>query len=332
VTCNLRPKRVGVNFPHYFDYFSNNQNLDFYWSKLSCQYFKIRGFHWLRSLINHQPTSSMFFELFKHQFPYGNERSWHSFFGVDVETCEGIWTRYFFGNKECKEFLPIHLLWSLSFLRLYDTWEVLHCMWNANQTTFERIVWGVIKYMYYYMNEIRSEDRFTEKYEFFGSFFARVVTDCTECEIERPQDKILQSNVYSGYKKTCTLKYLTVVCINSHLLIEADGPFYGKEDDLTVTFTSGVLEDYLGIEHLMGDQKYKGIAHCIKTIRDVPFLYQHKFAQFRQSVEHFNAYIKKYKCMSTPWRSSKIKHRWCFYLICHISNMEIRRKFIEDRR
>ena len=37
---------------------------------------------------------------------------------------------------------------------------------------------------------------------------------------------------------------------------------------------------------------------------------------FRATVEHFNGCIKKFQSMAKPWRSSRNKHKMCFFVIC----------------
>jgi len=171
--------------------------------------------------------------------------------GIDVETYEVLWTRYLKDTK----FTQLELLWTLTFLRTYDTFDQLSCFWNCNKGMYEKTIWDLIKHLYYYLDEIDSSVRFQEEYQYMGSFYSRVVTDCTECLLEKPTNKEENFRCYSGYKKRTTLKYFTIVLSTKPILVECDGPYYGKEDDLTVTIRSGILDEYVGQEHIMADQK-----------------------------------------------------------------------------
>lgn len=124
--------------------------------------------------------------------------------------------------KICKQFKivnnPIHLLWMLSFLKMYLPIDVLHALWNTSYTTFNSTVWNILE------NLVQSWDTISLNYvhNFFPVRFADclivAIIDTTECFVLRPSNQEEQEEIYSGYKKAHTLKYLTVISVKGKIL------------------------------------------------------------------------------------------------------------------
>lgn len=204
----------------------------------------------------------MFWELFLILWPNGNERSWQSTFGIKPETMEYIWVQYVEKNKHAPTCKPVHLMWVWSFLKLYNTFDALSLFWNASVSSLQEHIWPLLKHLYMYMDEIDNTDRFKAPFVSFGTFESRLVTDGIECPIERPRDRQVQEEFYSGYKCDHTLKYITMTLLETPVLIEVEGSWPGKSDDLTVSFRSQLLEEYLGHEYVCGDAKYRSVECC----------------------------------------------------------------------
>ena len=64
-----------------------------------------------------------FKKIFKIYFKNGTDRSFNSMFGLNDFDVKYIWNNYFSVNKN--KFQPIHLLWTLMFLKLYLSIDVL---------------------------------------------------------------------------------------------------------------------------------------------------------------------------------------------------------------
>ena len=100
--------------------------------------FKLLGF----SIIGKSSTGSI-----NTQF-----RRFKSHFGIDWFLCAKLWVLLIpilYDQSHPKGAKTKHLLWTLMFLRLYDTEEILSGKVTADEKTYRKWVWIFIGYIYY---------------------------------------------------------------------------------------------------------------------------------------------------------------------------------------
>ena len=78
-----------------------------------------------------------------------SERTWMANFEVNSTIISIIWNKI-----QDKNFKPIHLLWTLHFLRSYDTYEHGCQIWKVTDKTYSYWIWIVIQSLYSTLNEV----------------------------------------------------------------------------------------------------------------------------------------------------------------------------------
>ncbi len=129
-------------------------------------------------------------------------RTWMANIGVSLPICTHLWAIL---APEHAELEPRNLLWSLSFLKLYTTYDHLAVFWRVSVPTLAQKIWNIIFFLSSHLNNIRIDDRF-EAAAAFG--VASLVLDGKFCpmEVDR-RDWQWQALWYSGKHKHWGLKY-----------------------------------------------------------------------------------------------------------------------------
>ena len=155
------------------------------------------------------------------------------------------------------------------------------------------------------------------------------IIDATETKIDRPSKN--QKEWYSGKKKMHTIKTQVEIGINT-LLIYSIRFAKGSTHDFKLFKTS--KKDYNHNATLFIDKGYKGIEKIhVKIIIPIKGSKKHKLSKdekwynseiskLRISIEHVNAFIKKFKITSTRYRNRRKNFKLYMTLICGIYNFE----------
>ena len=155
------------------------------------------------------------------------------------------------------------------------------------------------------------------------------IYDVTESKIDRPQKN--QEKYYSGKKKMHTLK--TQVEIGAEtLLIYSIGFAIGNVHDFNLFKNSS--HDYNKDTTLFVDLGYVGIEKIHKNsiipikssknhkLNDDEKWYNSEVSKVRIAIEHVNAFLKKFKIVSTRFRNRKKNFKLYMTFICCIYNFE----------
>eukprot|EP01088_Endostelium_zonatum_P018457 TRINITY_DN5937_c0_g1_i1.p1 TRINITY_DN5937_c0_g1~~TRINITY_DN5937_c0_g1_i1.p1 ORF type:complete len:293 (-),score=20.15 TRINITY_DN5937_c0_g1_i1:93-971(-) len=225
------------------------------------------------------------------------------------------------------------ILMVLYFLTNYTT-EIVSChVWNVSRPTWrERI-----KTMMNLLNQ-NLEFQYTPKERFNipidpRSLFKDVycVVDVTECLIARSSDDYIQWEFYSGKKKRHTLKYEIIARVTDGQIVWVNGPFPGWMSDIQL-LRHGKFEDLLTPgELILGDKAYHGHLNVIvpfkkpkngeRTIQQT--LVNAMIGSLRQVIENAIRQIKKFKCLSHPWRHSLDDHPKVFKICSILAQLNI---------
>jgi hypothetical protein len=137
----------------------------------------------------------------------------------------------------------------------------------------------------------------------------------------------LQQGYYSGKAKQHTIKYEIGVHPDTGFLVWVGGPVAGAVHDMTLARKSGVL-DLLGEnEFILADKGYVG-HFCIITpfkgeLTEAEKAINHFLGSRRWIVEHIIKRIKNFNCLRQKWRHSRTLHKYVFYVITEIVNIDL---------
>ena len=67
-----------------------------------------------------------------------------SHIGVSFEVCADVWNRITTNGSIPEKAMPKHLLWTLNFMFLYETDNVLATRWEADTKTLKKWIWAMI--------------------------------------------------------------------------------------------------------------------------------------------------------------------------------------------
>ncbi len=156
------------------------------------------------------------------------------------------------------------------------------------------------------------------------------IIDATESRIDRPKEK--QQEWYSGKKKMHTIKTQVEIGIKTLLIYSiafAKGCVHDfklfKESSCDYSPTAFLLVDmgYIGIEKI-----HKNSIIPIKSSKNHKLnndekWYNSEVSKVRIAIEHVNAFLKKFKIVSTRFRNRRKNFKLIMSVICGIYNFEV---------
>lgn len=142
----------------------------------------------------------------------------------------------------------------------------------------------------------------------------RVILDCTEIRTQQPSSLVLNSQMYSNYKGTCTFKCL--LGISPHGLVTFISPLYtGCMSDVEITKLSGILELLEPGDDVMADKGFTlkkvlqeknvtlnipAFLSCKKRFTAEEIKETEQIAKLRIHIERVNRRIKENHLFDTP--------------------------------
>jgi len=257
-----------------------------------------------------------------------NEQTWQSVIGVSVAVVQLVWASIPQDVIERFQLLPVHLLWLLSWLRLYDTWPVAAIRWHVCEKTFRVHVKEMLLLLHEHLNLIHIEERFHE-YPFEN--LAVLVVDSTLCPVECDRKNWdIQAPYFSVKHHMHGLKYELAVHWLSGKLHWVAGGVFGSLADITITRHSGLLWLLRPGEHLLGDKGYEGEAQILTPFkgRSHELLaaereWNRALNPHRVIVENAFARFHKFKVLSIPFRGPLAEHPIIFGVIAQIAQLDI---------
>lgn len=155
------------------------------------------------------------------------------------------------------------------------------------------------------------------------------IIDATETKIDRPKKK--QEEWYYGKKKMHTIKTQVEVGTDTLLIYSirfAKGSthdfklFKSSIVDYNKSNTLFVDKGYIGIEKIHSNSIIPIRASKKHQLTDEEKWYNNEISKIRITVEHVNAFIKKFKVTSTRFRNRRKNFKLFMTLICGIYNFE----------
>lgn len=153
-----------------------------------------------------------------------NHERWRSFFGVTADTVADIWNALSRFRLLPTKGLYKHLMWTLCYLKVYDSETLMASLIKADEKTIRKWVWknflpAIAKLA---PHIIRWEDRLPNNWH-LATFRCWTSTDGTDVSVYEtyPRDRHLKSHKFYG----AALRYEIVVCIRTGFIVSVRGPY-----------------------------------------------------------------------------------------------------------
>ena len=164
--------------------------------------------------------------------------------------------------------------------------------------------------------KFRYYDIFPNKFKknpFLSNLFT-VQCDGTECPVQKCATNFHKSYIwYSGYWADCTAKYLIFCSIETGILVEISGPYYGSESDSSCAKDSRWNELLnKNNEFGIGDNKFGGLSN-FKVKTNYNSENKKNFQEKRPLVENVVGYFKRFGMFNNNFRHDKKTHPTFFY-------------------
>ena len=250
-----------------------------------------------------------------------------SFFGASSVVLVDLWNRLKTQDLDTGATLK-HLLWSLVFLKVYASSEVLCAIvgW-PNRKTFAKWVWYFVERIAELKDDlIRLEDRFNGLGD-VATTNVFISVDGTDCPVFEPQP--FSRSMFSQKFNGPGLKYEVAVCLKTGLMVWTNGPFEGSTSDGTIfqQSLSGRLFDDEGVEvdrGYKGDDKMKP-PHMGGTSEKRKMKSNARAQQEAMNgrLKQFNVLAAHFRHMSGGKETMMARHGHCFDAVAVITHLKL---------
>lgn len=200
---------------------------------------------------------SYWLDLFVLHFNTFTPDKWMALFGVSPQIVSVLWSEIPNFEKEQFALRPVHLLWTLHWLRIYNTWEACSALWRVNEKTVRRHVKAVMRLLNQYLDLIHWEHRLDDGPPLFDLGY--VIVDATLCPIEVNRKNWHQQKLFFSAKHgKHGLKYEIGVHWRTGRIVWLAGGVRGPVHDITLVRRGGLLQLLQENEHAFGDKGYVG--------------------------------------------------------------------------
>jgi hypothetical protein len=247
------------------------------------------------------------------------------------------------GNRFCLS-LSNRLLLTLTWLRIYVTYEVLGLMFGLHKSNVSRNLQQLLPLVQEWTDlalgeggeeEAGEEEAGEEDWDALWEAYPelRAILDATEQRVRRPKENATQKEHYSGKKKAHTLK--TQVVVNGPGRIqEVSASAPGSKADVTLARESQVtaalpaevaLEGDKGYQGLDGDDPQREVTLPFKKPRGGELtgsqkLFNRLFNRGRVIVEHALAHLKVFQVLTQVYRHAREKYNTFFRIVAGLVN------------
>lgn len=245
-----------------------------------------------------------------------DERTFVAFFGRNADSVLELWNTF---NHLVKKTKLKHLFWTLLYLKLYLSIDVMIVMLRTSKDTFNTWVWKWISAIASKHNDfIRWEMRNRNAP---SNVWCRVTIDGTDFQIGEPTP--FNKRWKSPKAKGAAIKYEVAISIFSGDIVWIYGPHVGSKNDLTIFRER--LKNMLEPEEMAEcDAGYKGDAEYLRS-RDIYTSKKEKKekSELRARHETVNRRFKQWGILKQQFRNGKEKHQSVFYSIAVMTQMDI---------
>jgi len=269
-------------------------------------------------------SKKTFIGLSGYFFPSYTTRRFKSHFGTSPLICSLLWEIVAL-HPQGEKLSPIHILWTLYFLKVYPTSDLLSGRLRKDPKTVKKYLWMCL----YVLNDqlIKTDIIKWENRHLNGvPIDLCVILDVTECRIECPI--FYEWEYYSVKEKKHTLKYEVAITLKKpHLIVWVNGPFKGSTHDKTISDNGIGIALEISKEKCLADKGYIGSSYCIYPYKPPRGHQQRMFNKYhykvRQSIERCFKRVKQFHCLKNTWRHSIQQHPIIFAVTCYITQLNL---------
>lgn len=158
--------------------------------------------------------------------------------------------------------------------------------------------------------------------------------DTTLCPVEMSRfDWALQKEYWSVKHKEHGYKYEIAINARVGTIHWISGPHRGAMSDITIIRHSGLLRMLEPGEHIIRDLGYQGEPLLLLTpsphdprihLRPIHHVWNTLIHSERALIENVNARLKRFACLSVPWRHDLRRHHIAFNICANITALDVR--------
>eukprot|EP00980_Cylindrotheca_fusiformis_P021098 scaffold8090_cov82-Cylindrotheca_fusiformis.AAC.11 len=244
-----------------------------------------------------------------------------SLIGTSYEICAELWNLINPVNTISKSSRPKHLLWTLLFLRTYNTENVnTRLVGGADNETFRNWCWHFVGAIAALEHEVIIWDNRLRQYD--GVSVCLVSVDCTDCPIKEPWP--FDTKVFSEKYNGPAYKYEVAVCIRTGDIVWINGPFEAGKHDITIFRNDGLMQALCDDECIEADRGYQGEDRCKNpnmTLSDSDSVQK---SRVRCRHEIVNGRLKRFRILDDVFRSqfdTEEKHGKAFRAVAVITQL-----------
>jgi hypothetical protein len=234
------------------------------------------------------------------------------------------------------------VLLSVIWLRQYPTQDVLAYFFGISQPTVSRTIERVLPVLEAAgQDKMRMPDPGRKRRRSLNRILSdlpelTVIIDSFEQKVQRPTDPTAREALYSGKKKTHTLKSQVAVNEETGEIVDVPDSAPGPLPDLKLLEQSGLMDRLPDTVGRMGDSGYQGIAklHPLgrsprKKPRGKPrppedAAYNTAFSRRRIIVENTLNRMRRYQSITQPDRNHRQQHTARVRAVAGLANLQIR--------
>lgn len=287
---------------------------------------------------------------------YGSKSTYRRFnntFGITPRQVSVLWRNIarkgFLEDLGPKSVKPIHLLWSLMFLRRYTGEESDAQRAGCCETTFRNWAWFYIECIagldshfvrtvhcgfVCYFSKITLTNRRTSpifawlshqvqwKNRFKGNHRnnrSLVTVDGTDFRIGEPAP--FSTCWYAKKFNTAGLRYELAVCIATGDIVSFNGPFAPKGNPDINIFRYKLKGMLAPGEQVLTDQGYRGDTRCCTTLDAKNQHHRTAMSHARCRHETINRRLKQWKALSCRFRHHRTKHHFVFRAVMVLTQL-----------
>jgi hypothetical protein len=235
---------------------------------------------------------------------------WRSTIGLSITAVMVIWEALPAAVLAEHKLEPVHLLYLLSWFRLYETWLTAAARWHVTPKTYRKWVKLMLIVLHRHLHFIQLGNR--AEYPAAFANLAWLVVDSTFCPLEvNRKNWDVQAAYFSVKHGAHGLKYEVAVNWLTGKLHWVAGGVFGSVSDITITRHSGLLRLLVDGEFLLADKGYEGEVQILTPFKGRSFellpdqlIWNRLMNPVRTIVENAFARFHKFKILSTRFRGA----------------------------
>ena len=291
-----------------------------------------------------------FWVLAQNLFKVKEDRTFRALFGTSTDVCSVLWDYCATHKRRPKRGMkPKHLLWSLRFLKSYDTEDSLSTWAETTRKTWRKWVWILLRIIRKYKNDlvchynlvvwvniaisvpiyllthsvihqIKWGKRFSKGGDQYQ--YCMVSVDGTDFEIQEPTP--FSPGWYSHKFKGPGLRYEVALAISTGDIVHINGPFpCGNYPDITI-FRKKLKSMLRYGEMVEADKGYRGEYCHVRTPVDYQTEEEKKAKNtVRARHETVNRRFKQFAALKQVFRHDINVHRVVFEAVVVITQLNI---------